>query len=327
MRAREAIAAVLFKYGLVVEGSILGGREQRDANGRNVLREHLADPPVEFARAVLSALLIAQLREVVFERVRHDRRQRSGCDHRGDGDDPKQYLAAPEQHLGDGKQRPARRQRLRRPVLAHPLPEENQGWAIAVGCEPAQHHADATDEAELTEPAKSGQGQAGVGNPGGQRGRERGAKGGDHGFGHRVLRQIRGGARALFAVTSQQNDAEVDAVADDDRAEKCRVRVEVPDGQRRDAECHGNPEQGREEDIAKGEGAAEIQHDHHQHQDRADDGNPFDVGLEGVVLFDGRGDITGDVRLHLAEGSGSRVIDDSLHVIANAEPRRIPGSR
>ena len=276
---------------------------------------------------MLAASLIAQLREVVFERTSNHAGQGHARDQRrGPGDGDHQGAPAQQRARESGERSGGRRAAdgaSRRPAIA----QEDQHGAEAVGGRPAEDHADTAHLPELPESPEAREGEAAVGDTGGQGRRQRRSGGGGQGDGHGLVDRASGRRVQLLAVASQQDDAEVDAVAEDDRAEERRVGVEVADGHRGDAKGERHAEQRGEEDIGQGEDAPVVDDDDQQDQHRAHQRDELDVRLERVVLLDRAGDVSRDLDGDVAEGRGSRVVDDAADVVADPKTREIAGPR
>ena len=98
---------------------------------------------------------------------------------------------------------------------------------------PGEHHPQAADHAELAEAAELHGDERGVGDARRQRRRQRPPARPPQRHHQRLLDGLPLAAR--LEIAGQLDDAEVDAVADDDRAQERRVRVELGDAERRQA--------------------------------------------------------------------------------------------
>ena len=175
-----------------------------------------------------------------------------------------------------------------RPELARVEPER-QRRNEHEGDDPRQHHPDAAHHPELPEPLELGEGEGRIGRACRERSRQgagaRAAHRGLHGLRHRDA------ASPLLHVAREEHDAEVDPVADDDRGEKRRVRVEhghVQGRQRRDPEGVDRGQQQRRDEHEETAQPAEVEDDDHADAEEHEDGRDRQIGHQRFGLLHGR---------------------------------------
>ena len=295
-RAELGVAHLLAKPGR--DRARLFARVGEDHGRREISAEHAihARAPVPFAAR--PRVLPAQLRHVGLDLAgveprdlddRETAQNKADCEHQG-------------RAVGDEAREPARERRVRTTRergaarSVHPGDERRHGDERH---RPGHHHADAADDAELPEAAELRAHERRVGDAGSERGRQRpDARRGD-GDDERLVRVVP--VSSLLDVPREQHDAEVDAVAYDDCAEKCRVRVERVHAERRQRgegeRIHRREQQRRNEDEHAARPAV-VEDDHHDDEHEHDDARDREVGDERVELLDRDGDVAGVPETH-----------------------------
>ena len=279
-------------------------RVGQDHRRRQVAPEQRVHPlaPVPFAR--LPGVAPPQPREVelqlVASEVPHlpDRPQReqeggagedqgTGADHAGDPSDEAPRVAADAGRV---------------PPAVEPAQERRHEQH---GRPPGERHPEATDHPELPEAAELHGDQRRVGDAGRQRRRQRPPAGPPQRHDQRLLDGLPLPAR--LEVPRELDDAEVDPVADDDRPQERRVRVELGDPERRQA---GEPEgvdrreRQRQEQRRDAAGPAVEQDDGQQHGDHDEHRRERQVLDQRGHLLGRDGDVAGQPDLH-AGGVGA----------------------
>jgi hypothetical protein len=264
-------------------------RVQRDLERHHLLQpiDHdrhavLALPPDDLldlvaqlaGRRLRGLRLIPRVRHVVFHRVQEDvpDGQRHGREAEHDAEDRD---GARRFHHEPGERAAVTTPQSRHPALLlaqrqHALEGHQDGGQEEVRRAPAEQHARAADHAEVFEAAEVGHHQRAVGDHGCACGGQRGEPGLLHRHGDARFGLL---AAPLFEVTRHEDDAEVDAVADDDADQEARGRVQVADGEVGEAERpehadghgerHGQQRaepQIEEENDAEDHGDAELSH-------------------------------------------------------------------
>ena len=164
------------------------------------------------------------------------------------------------------------------------------------GGEPAEQDPDAADQAEVAKPAKIGGEQRGVRHRRRQRRGHGSAQAALHG---RAQRRHRiDGLPPLLEVAREQDDAEVDAVPDDDGRQERRRQVQVTDAEAREGKRDHRAQRQRAQQRCDGGRRAEEQqhaqrHDHHREQ-----GRPHHAAEQRVVLRGVGDDVAGDPETH-----------------------------
>ena len=198
------------------------------------------------AAALLERGLVPEVPEVVLEGIAREGDEEVDREGGDAGGDERGRARGARDGVGDGEceERPRRALALARDGRA-PLPGEDERRRHRVGEDPRERHPEAADEPELVEPAEVGGEEGRVRGARGERGGERrepGLADGDlHGG------EGRDAVAALLEVAREEDEPDVDAVADDDGPEERGVRVQVADDRLGDAE--GDERAGQERDA------------------------------------------------------------------------------
>ena len=188
---------------------------------------------------------------------------------------------------------------------------------------PTEEHAQAADDAELPEPAEVGEYERAVGS----RGSERGDDGSGAASPERINERFLDGSSAasLFRITCQEDDAEVDAVADDHRPEKRRVGIEAGDAERRERD-QGEGANGRDperQEESHGAPPPSVEQDEtRQHERDDDERRRGEILNERRQLLHVDGDVAGVAEAH----PGRVVVEPSqvANVVRHPREERVP---
>ena len=217
----------------------------------------LAGAAAELAEVVLDGVLGEDVR-----RVDRPHRQCSRQKHRKQGLFQHQLRERPRHpahHLA-----PARiGEVLEGPV---PLLQGDQRRHQRVGGDPAEQHPEKAHERELVEAAEADRAQRAVAG----RRRRAGCEGRQPGRPqrHRKRHVHRRAAPPLLDVAGEQDDPGVDAVADDDAAEKSGVRIQVMDHRAREGEGDRHAGEERQNQKRHGADGPVIEHQRQPHRDQ-----------------------------------------------------------